>query len=122
MAVDGERFILRFAVPLDVNIHKVSSSLEALELDVGISEGVRTHFLLPVANNFKVIRIQVVTIKLGWVSDSAETDINPSGVVIQVKIHAVGFLCSAALLSYRKRGEAVAVLLDGKLDQGVASV
>jgi len=113
---------LRFAVPLDVNIHKVSSSLEALELNERVSEGIRTHFLLSVAHNFKVIRVQIVSVELPGISDSAETHINSSGIVIQVKSHAVSFLCSASLLGYCKSGKAVAVLLDGKLDQGVAGV
>ena len=121
VAVHGECFVLGFAVPLEVNIHKVGSRLEVFELDERISERVRTHFLFAMADHLEVTGVQVVSIKLCWISDFAETDINASGIIIQVKVHSVRFLCSASLLSHCESGETVAVFWDRKLNQGVAS-
>ena len=121
VAVHGEWFILGFAVPFEENIHEVSSRFEVFELDERISERVRTHFLFAMADHLEVTRVQVVSIKLCWISDFAETDINTSGIIIQVKVHSIRFLSSASFLSHCESGESVAVFWDSKLNQGVAS-
>jgi hypothetical protein len=95
-----------------------------LELNEGISESIWAHFLLTVTHNFKVVLIDVlqVSIEVSRVLDSAESNVDSSSVVIQIKVHTVSFFCSASLLGDSKGSKAIAVLWNSKFNQRITSV
>lgn len=57
ITVHTEVLVLSLSVPLDIDVHVVGSGLEVLELNESISERVRTHFLLSVGDDLKIIRV-----------------------------------------------------------------
>lgn len=124
VAVDAEVLVLGLSIPLDVNVHVIGTSLEVLELNECVSQSIWTHFLLTMTHHFKVVLVQIlqVSVKISRVLHSAESNVDSSCVIIQIKVHTISFFGPASLLGDSKGSKAIAVLWNSKFNQRIPSM